>query len=201
MDLKNHSKLWIKQIFEGFELLGFETRNKYAIQDESGNPLGFAAEQGKGAFQFIARQFLGHWRTFTVHFFNAAREEIFQAHHPFRFFFQRLELSDTSGRAIGAIQQRLGVLYKRFDLEDAQGRVIMQMKSPVWKIWTFPIFRNDSQVACIRKKWSGLLAEGFTDKDKFLVEFDQSNLGADERTVILAGALFVDLQYFEKPAS
>ena len=49
MDLNQFPKLFVKQKFEGFELLGYETRNKYTILDEQGEQVAFAAEQQKTA--------------------------------------------------------------------------------------------------------------------------------------------------------
>lgn len=95
MDLTKHTQLFVQQVHELGEWLGFETRNKYAIFDAQKIRLGYAAEQGKGALGFLFRQYLGHWRTFEVHFFNEQRELVFVAHHPFRWFFSRIEVFDA----------------------------------------------------------------------------------------------------------
>lgn len=188
----------MQQIFEGFELLGFETRNKYRVSDEAGRSIGFAAEERKGIFDFFFRQILGHWRKFTIRFFSQDRSEYLVAHHPFRFFFQRLEVSEPSGELIGSIQQRFSILYKLFELEDSNGKILAEMKSPIWRIWTFPIKRNGLERGLISKKWGGLLSEAFTDKDKFRVSFTDSGLSIEERKLMLAASIFIDLQYFEK---
>ena len=74
------------------------------------------------------------------------------AHHPFRWFFQRLEL-----------------------------------------------FANgDHEFARISKKWTGLGYELFNDKDTFLVEFNDPALPGDQRALVLAAAIYVDLMFFEK---
>ena len=78
--------------------------------------------------------------------------------------------------------------------------MLMTVSSPIWKIWTFPFMRHEREVAKIEKKWSGFLSEAFTDKDKFLVSYNDQSLSEDERKVILAASIFVDLQYFEKKA-
>lgn len=191
----------VQQVFEGFELLGYETRNKYKILDESGKLLGFAAEQQKGFFNFLFRQVLGHWRKFDVHFFDENRSEFLIAHHPFRFFFQRLEIRRPEGKLLGALQQRFAIINKKFDLEDNRGETLFEMRSPFWKIWTFPFYRRGNEVARISKKWSGLLSEAFTDRDNFIVQFEDQNLGVDEKHLILATSVFIDLQYFEKKAN
>ena len=199
MDLNQFPKLFVKQKFEGFELLGYETRNKYTILDEQGEQVAFAAEQQKGFLGFLMRQFLGHWRVFDIKFFTPQKEEFLNAHHPFRFFFQRLEIIHQD-QMIGALQQRFGLFSKKFDLQDKNGNIILEMRSGFFKFWTFPFFKNGVEVAKIQKKWSGGLTELFTDKDNFLVDFGTSNLPNETKLLILASSIFVDLQYFEAKA-
>lgn len=194
------NKLFIRQKHEIAEFVGFETRNKYEILDNSQLPIGFAAEQQKGLIGFLARQFLGHWRSFTIHIFNAQRTPVLKCEHPFRFFFQRFEVYHSTGQPIGAIQQRFGILSKKFDIEDPSGNILYETSSPIWKIWTFPIVRAGSQMAVISKKWSGVFSEMITDKDNFEIEFQNPSLSEDHKKLILAASLFIDLQYFEKKA-
>lgn len=192
--------LIVRQRLETAELFGFETRNKYAIETEQGQTLAFAAEQQKGVLGFLVRQFLGHFRSFEIHFFDAARQPILRAVHPFRWWFQRLEVFDHAGLLLGAVQQRFAIFSKRFDIQDARGQVRMAVRSPFWRIWTFVFEREGREVARIEKKWAGLLAEGFTDKDRFRIQYGPE-VGGDERQLLLAAAIFVDLQYFENKAS
>ncbi|MDH4467798.1 MAG: phospholipid scramblase-related protein [Bacteriovoracaceae bacterium] len=197
MKLTDYSQLFVSQKFEAAELFGFETRNKYQIFDDRKNPIAYAAEQRKGIFGFILRQYFGHWYKFDVHFFNESRELIFIAHHPFRWFFTRIELIDTQGIKIGAIQKRFSLLTKRFDVENAVGKVILEVASPIWKFWSF-IFKHQGQdVASVKKKWSGILSEAFSDKDNFIVEFNHASMSDAERWLVLASAIFIDLLYFE----
>jgi uncharacterized protein YxjI len=198
MNLLNYKNILVKQLFEGAELFGFETRNRYQLKDEQGENIGFAAERQKGFWGFILRQVLGHWRKFDVFFYGQDKKEFLHAHHPFRWFFQRFEIKDPAGNQLGALQQRFSILNKKFDIEDAHGHVLYEMKSPIWRIWTFPFLYQGEQIACVKKKWSGLFAEAFTDKDTFLVSFEKEDLTQAERSVILATSVFIDLQYFEK---
>lgn len=200
--LQNASSLVVVQRRELGELIGFETRNKYEIMTESRQPVGFAAEQSKGALAFLARQMVGHWRTYDLVIFDAQRQQRLVAHHPFRWFFQRLEVAEAGGigRRIGAIQQRWAWFSKRFDVEDAQGDVVLTVSSPFWRIWTFAFMRGDREVARIEKKWSGVLREAFTDADTFRVSYQPGPVSIVERLLLLGAALFIDLQYFEKKA-
>jgi uncharacterized protein YxjI len=198
--VQQSNEVMVVQRREIAELFGFETRNKYAIE-ANGRQVGFAAEQGKGGLAFLARMFVGHWRTFEIHFFDEMRQLVLRALHPFRFFFQRLEVSRADGRPLGALQQRFAVFSKRFDVVDGSEQVILTVSSPIWRPWTFTFERHGTELARVEKKWGGLLREGFTDGDRFRIAFQPSQLTLEERSLVLAAALFIDLQYFERKAA
>lgn len=198
--LHNTQKIFIRQRFEMGEVFGFETRNKYSIETESGTVVGFSAEQQKGIIGFLFRHYMGHWRRYDLFFFDNDRRMVWKAHHPFRFFFQRFEIEGEDGRRYGALQQRFAIFGKKFDVEDQHGRVILKMRSPIWRIWTFNFFREGKNVATISKKWSGILSEAFTDKDHFLVEFKDMYFKPEEKALLITAAIFVDMQYFERKA-
>lgn len=187
----------IRQRVELAELIGFETRNKYEILDESGRPIGYAAEQTRGLFGFIFRQIFGHWRRFNILIFNLDRQPLYRAKNQFRIWFTRVEVYNSSEQFLGAIQKRFSIFSKKFDIEDEQGQILMTVQSPFWRIWTFPVRANGVEKAVIRKKWSGALTEVLLDKDNFRVEFNDSALTQTERALLLCSALFVDLEYFE----
>lgn len=200
-NLQNQNQIIVRQRRELVELFGFETRNKYEICDEHGNVIGFCAEQQKGLLGILLRQFLGHWRRFDLHFFNNERREVLVVKHPFRFFFQRLEVYTADGEFLGALQQRFSILRKKFDLENARGQVVLNMSSGLLQFWTFPFTKGSVEVAVIRKKWSGALREIFTDADNFQISFGYRDLSELERILILASGVFIDLQYFEAKGS
>jgi uncharacterized protein YxjI len=199
LDLRNR-KYFVHQIFETAELFGFETRNKYEILSENSQRIAYAAEQSKGLFGFLLRQFLGHWRSFEIHVFSPERTLLIVAKHPFRFYFNQVDIFDAANHFLGRIRRRFSLLSKRFDVENERGSVILEVSSPLWKIWTFPFRRHNEELATVRKKWSGLLNEAFTDKDRFQIEFHSHKLSNEERQLVLVSALFIDLIYFENKA-
>ena len=200
LELTSHNQVLVQQVREVAELFGFETRNKYQIMDASRQPIAFAAEEGQGIFSFIMRQYLGHWRTFSVHFMGPDGRALFTAHHPFRFFFQRIEVRDINGRFLGAIEKRFSIFSKKFDVYNERGLPVMQVSSPIWRIWNFTFVKMGRPVATINKKWSGLFSEIFTDKDNFVIDFADPTMAANERLLILASSIFIDLLYFEQKA-
>ncbi len=196
--LSQVGRLVVRQKRELFELLaGIETRNKYEVTDDQARPLFYAAEQGKSFLATIARAFAGHWRRFEIHLFNPGRELVLVARHPFRWFFQRLEVYGADGTFFGAIQQRFAWFKKRFDVEDSSGRVIYTVNSPLFSLWTFRVQEGPREVAVLTKKWGGILTEMFTDKDQFLLDFRGSPILPGDRAILLVMTLFVDLMYFE----
>jgi uncharacterized protein YxjI len=199
--LAQSDAVYVKQKFEIGELFGFETRNRYQIQTDDGRQFGFCAEPKLDFMDAIARQFLGHWRVFDLVGTDMYDRQVFCAHHPFRWFFQRLDIFGSGDRLVGSVQQRFAWFNKRFDFLDSNERVIMTMTSPLWKIWTFPIKKGERDVSVIEKKWTGFSKELFTDADNFRVRFVDPKLTADEKLLLLASAMFVDLLYFEKKAS
>jgi len=202
INLSIHQKIILKQVREMAEWIGVETRNKYAIEDAMGNTIGFAAEQGKGVFHLLFRQFFGHWRTFEIAVFSPQRNIILTAKHPFRWIWQRLEVKNEQQQLIGVIQQKFSIFSKKFHVLDAREQIIMKVSSPMWKIWSFTFTRNGHGssnliLGKITKKWSGLFSEAFTDRDNFQIEFSDQSLSEEYRQLMLAAALFVDLNYFE----
>ncbi|CAN1210779.1 Scramblase [Tumidithrix helvetica PCC 7403] len=193
--------IYVKQKFELAEIFGFETRNRYQIQTDDGRLFGYCAEPKLGFMDAIGRQFLGHWRVFNIVGTDLDNQQVFRANHPFRWFFQRLDIFGAGDRPVGSLQQRFAWFSKKFDFLDTRGRVVMTMTSPLWKIWTFPIKKGERDVSVIEKKWTGLTKELFTDADNFRVRFTDAKLTADEKLLLLAGAVFVDLLYFETKAS
>jgi uncharacterized protein YxjI len=143
---------------------------------------------------------MDHWRKFDIDFFDTNKALVLKAHHPFRFIFQCFKIVDANNQFVGRVEQRFGILSKKFDLVNPKGETLMTMNSPLFKFWTFPFTKNGEEVAVIKKKFGGILAEAFTDKDSFIIEFHRNDLCEKDKLIILATSIFIDLVYFEKKA-
>jgi hypothetical protein len=192
------SHLLVRQKFEHWELLGVECRNKYEILHEDGTPFAFAAEVKKGAFDFLSRQILGHRRDYQIHFFTPFKEVFLIGHHPFRWFFQIMEIRTPQGLVLGTIRWRFSLLSKHLQIEGPSGNTIFETRAPMWKPWTFLFSHLDREVASVKKRWSGVFSEILTDRDNFRIDFLAPELASSERALVLAAAVFIDLLYFEK---
>lgn len=200
LTLTDKKALVIRQRTEIAELFGFETRNKYEITDDNGMTIAFAAEQSRSLLGFIFRQIFGHWRRFDILIFTPQRQPIYRAKNRFRIWFTRIEATKMDETKLGAIQKRFSFFSKRFDIEDGLGKVLMTVRSPFWRIWTFPVKAGGQEKAVIRKKWSGAVTELLLDKDRFRIDFTDPELSQDHRALLLVTALFIDLEYFETKA-
>jgi uncharacterized protein YxjI len=187
----------VSQTREIAEYFGFETRNKYKVLDGEHQVM-YVAEQQKGILGFLFRQWFGHWRPYDLHFFDENRTQVMTAEHPFGFFFQKLFVYDSGGDLIGSLHQRFSLFRRSFDVQNAQGKVIMEVRTGVvfFTKWNFPFMRGGLEVANVTKKFSGLFTELITDRDNFAVKFN-GQLSLPERSLVVAAAVFIDLLYFE----
>jgi uncharacterized protein YxjI len=190
-------RLFIKQIKEWTEILvNVETANKYKLLDENGGERAFIFEKGSGLMRLITRSIFRSHRPLDIAVQDPSNHECLHLTRPFYFFFSELTIRDGGGKVLGVIKRRFAFLSKVYDLEDGQGRVIATIRSPFWKVWTFPVLSNSGQeIATISKKWGGLLSEIFTDSDTFGIEF--GSVADEHKPILLAAAISIDLDFFE----
>jgi len=191
--LKAAEGLVVQQKKEWAEILtDFETKNRYAVLDTSGQQLYLAAEESS----VMARLFLKTLRPLTMHILSAEGRPVLNGVKPFRFYFHELDVFDPDGKLLGSVKREFSLLTKQLTVRDAQGALLYGILAPVLHPWTFKISKDGAELGEIAKNWSGLAKEAFTDADNFSVKFPQ---GADVgQKAALLGALFlIDLVYFE----
>ncbi|MEZ4408153.1 MAG: phospholipid scramblase-related protein [Polyangiales bacterium] len=84
----------------------------------------------------------------------------------------------------------------RYDVDDAYGRTIGELRGAFWRPWTFELHGEGRLMAVIKKRWSGLFTEAFSDADNYSVDFEPD---APDRwkLVALASAVLIDVVHFE----
>jgi uncharacterized protein YxjI len=181
-------------------LVGYETRNRFELRDESGALLGMALEEGAGVLRWLGRQVFGRCRKATVHLLDPGGGEFARIEKPFRWYFQEATLHED-GRAIGRVARRFSILRDRFSVQDLTGRDLLEIKRGFLDHFrfrgTFRVRLNGLEVALIRKEWRGLLSEWFTDADTFGVEFTESALDVEVRKLLVAAVFLIDFTCFE----
>jgi uncharacterized protein YxjI len=191
--LKAAEGLVVQQKKEWAEILvDFETKNKYAVLDTSGQQLYFAAEESS----VLARLFLKTLRPFTMHILSPEGRPVIKGVKPFRFYFHEIDVFNSDGRLLGNVKREFSLLTKRLTVKDAQGAVLYNILAPVLHPWTFKISRDGTELGEIVKNWSGLAKEVFTDADNFSVKFPPG-ADADQKAALLGALFLIDIIYFE----
>lgn len=202
--LASHPGFVVCQRKESLELaLGIETANAYDVHDFYGRRVLRVAEREGGFWGGVVRQFGGHEiAEFELDVVDERGAPVLHLSHPPRCFLQRIEVRSGSGRLLGWFEQCFTFADRKFQVHDAHGRVLLVVDAGFFSSWTFPFVRpNGERVATVQKEWSGLLTEAFTDADRFRLSFDSPHLGADERALLLAATIFIDLTWFEENAA
>lgn len=192
----DRTRVMIHQMHEWGEiLLGFESKNRFELCDEDGKRLGLAAEEAKGVGAWFLRNLFGRCRKASIHIYDGDGNRLGRGEKPFRWYFHRMEVFDGD-TLIGAIQRKWSLLHRKFVIENAAGEEVMEIYSPLFRIWTFKLMFREQEVGRISKKWGGLLKEMFSDADIFGVECDPS-VPSEVRKVLMVATFLIDFTCFE----
>ncbi len=186
--------LVVQQHKEWGEIIaGWETRNRYAVHSDDGAVLYHAGEVGTG---WLSRNFLKSKRPFTVEIKDTAGTLVYRLVRPWRWFFSGATVYDQTGTVVGSIEQRFKLFSRLYSIYGADGTELARVRGPFFRPWTFWFEVGGESVGSIKKKWSGLLKEAFTDADNFRVEFGAA-MDEQLRAILLGATFFVDFLHFE----
>ena len=72
-----------------------------------------------------------------------------------------------------------------------------EIRGPLLRPNTFMVYKQE-EIGRVTKQWSGIGKEAFTDADTFHIQMDTSKINQDFALLMLASALAIDLDFFEK---
>lgn len=194
LDLTRYQELVVQQHVEPLEVFtGLESKNRYSVNTPQGETLLYAYEESG----FFGRQFLRTHRPLTLHVMDGQRQPVLEASRAFFWFFSHLHVRDSTGRPLGSLRRRFGLLRRRFRLEGPAGQLVAEVRGSLLHPNTFTIHRQGSEVARITKRWSGALREAFSRADTFQIQFAGREGGQDFSLLVLATAFAIDLDFFE----
>lgn len=187
---------------EGMDLvevyLDFERANEYSVADQDGRVRAVVVEQGRGLAAGFLRNFFGSRRPLKMIVFDLQNHTVLEVERPWFFFFSTMKVSNASGKALGTVHRRFTLVGSRYSLVDPLNREFATIRKPWFRIWKFPIFdRFGRESGMIAKKWSGYWREVMSDHDKFGVVFGESDWSLEQKAVIMATALSIDMDFFE----
>jgi uncharacterized protein YxjI len=172
-----------------------ELTDEYRVRDEEGNDIGYIREEGKSTLKKAARLLtdLDQFFTHRLAMYDKEGTKVVELLRPRKVFKSRVEITDGEGRPVGVIVQQNVFGKKKFGLQSATGEQLGQINAENWRAWDFAIEDMTGQeVGRITKKWAGLLREGFTTADNYVLEIT-GGVSDDLRLMMLGSAAGVDL--------
>jgi hypothetical protein len=110
-----------------------------------------------------------------------------------------LDDAGDPGPRLGSVERNLRVVDTRYELKDARGAVFARLVRPTLSLWQFRLeTAAGTPSGAVAKQWSGFATEFFSDADDFGVDFGATRWTIEQRAVITAAALAIDLDHFER---
>ena len=171
-----------------------ELTNEYRILDQDGNEIGVIREEGQSKARKVLRALtkVDQYLTHRLSVYDVSGTKVVQLVRPAKFMKSTVEVSDGSGNAVGKIVQQNIVGKKRFGLE-AGGSSVGSIDAENWRAWDFAIHDTTGrEVGRITKKWAGILKEGFTTADNYILNVS-APVSPTLRLLMVASAAGVDI--------
>ena len=172
-----------------------ELTNEYRILGEDGAQVGVIREEGQSTAKKVLRfvSNLDQFMTHTLAVYDVAGTKVLEMVRPRKIMKSTVQITDGAGQDAGRIVQQNVMGKKRFGLEDGSGRPLGSINAENWRAWDFSISDlSGAEVGRITKKWAGLLKEGFTTADNYVLQVTGS-VSPELRLVMVAAAAGVDL--------
>lgn len=206
------SSLFVKQQLELLEIItGFETQNKYAVKNQTGQTVYYASEQS----DCCSRNCCGPFRGFEMPIVDIYGHEIIHLIRPFTCNFcnccgcckcclQKVDVYSPPGTLVGTVQEVWTFCIPKFKVLDPGGNVVLRITGPCCQFnlccndVEFKVLSSDGQIEVgkISKKWSGFAQEIFTDADFFGISFPL-DLDVKMKATLLGALFLIDFMFFE----
>jgi uncharacterized protein YxjI len=189
-DLLDHDVLVISQ-----KAKIIETMDEYRVFDDAGTQIGTIREVEQSTTQRVVRLFSGvdQFLTHKLGVFDADGRQVLMLERPAKLMKSKIKVTDAAGTERGAILQDNVVGPKHFSLVDRRGDRIGSINGENWMDWNFVI--NDDtggEVGRVTKEWSGILKEGYTTADTYVLEIEKE-VSVDLRLLMFASAAGLDV--------
>jgi hypothetical protein len=189
-DLLSHDVLVFSQKAKLIEMT-----DEYRILDDGGNEIGTIREVGQSTAKKALRLFSGvdQFLTHKLGVFDGDGQLVLMLERPAKLMKSMIKVSDAEGTERGAILQDNVVGPKHFALVDGKGDRIGSIDGENWISWDFAIHDDSgAEVGRITKEWAGILKEGYTTADDYLLQIE-AEVSPDLRLLTFASAAGVDL--------
>lgn len=214
---KNTALLVCRQLELLNLVLGWEQAAHYDLKNPNGQTVGYLLED-KGMLTSLQRQFLHNRAPFKALVTDLQGNQVLKINRPFQMWLNStIKVERGDGVEIGRVVSDWHLFRRRYDLY-VGGEKRMRIDEPMLS-WDFtasdPLANNKNDddlslkkrnLGLINRNWSGFLTEIFTDKGQYVVHYDATPnqarpISLEERAVLLACAITVDIDYFSQHSS
>jgi uncharacterized protein YxjI len=189
-DLLSHDVLVISQKAKIIEMT-----DEYRVFDDAGIEIGTIRELEQSTTKKAVRLFSGvdQFLTHKLGVFDRDGQQVLLLERPAKLLKSKIKVSDAEGTARGAILQENVVGKKHFALVDGRGDEIGSIDGEHWMSWDFAIHdRTGAEVGRITKQWAGILKEGYTTADTYILQVE-AEVSPDLRLLMFASAAGLDV--------
>jgi uncharacterized protein YxjI len=171
-----------------------ELTNEYRVLDEAGNEIGVIRQEGQSKARKLLRlvSSVDQFLTQRLSLYDAGGAKVLDIVRPAKVFKSRVQILDGAGNERGWIVQDNVVGKKHFLLEGPAGENLGAIDAENWRSWDFVIQdATGREVGRITKRWAGILREGFTTADRYLLHV-AAEVPEDLRLLMFASAVGID---------
>jgi uncharacterized protein YxjI len=189
-DLLAHDVLVISQKAKIIEMT-----DEYRVFDTAGTEIGTIREVEQSTTKKAVRLFSGvdQFLTHKLGVFDNDGRQVLMLERPAKLMRSKIKVSDAEGTERGAILQENVVGRKHFALIDGRGDRIGSIDGENWMSWDFAIHDGTgAQVGRITKEWAGILKEGYTTADTYILQIE-AEVSSDLRLLMFASAAGLDV--------
>jgi uncharacterized protein YxjI len=189
-DLLSHDLLVISQ-----KAKLIETMDEYRVFDDAGTEIGTIREVEQSMTKRAVRLFSGvdQFLPHKLGVFDGDGQQVLMLERPAKLMRSKIKVSDAEGAERGAILQDNVVGKKHFALVDGRGDRVGSIDGENWMSWDFAIHDSTgAEVGRITKKWAGILKEGYTTADTYILQIE-AEVSLDLRLLMFASAAGLDV--------
>ncbi|ELT94807.1 hypothetical protein CAPTEDRAFT_227594 [Capitella teleta] len=193
------------EVLEAFT--GFETNNKYEVKNSMGQRVYFAAEDTN----CCTRNICGNERPFEMAIMDNTGREVIHLSSPLRCHscwfpccLKKVEVQAPPGNVIGYVRQSWSICKPAYHIQDANDETVLKIQGPCFTCnicgdVEFQVHSADGDIPVgqIRKQWTGIAKEMFTDADNFGITFPL-DLDVNVKATLLGAIFLIDFMFFEK---
>jgi uncharacterized protein YxjI len=171
----------------------FKFENCYNVFNDQGQNIGAIKQKLSIGDKFLRLLIKKSMLPFLLEIKNNEDQKIVSISRGWTFFMSKISINNAQGETIGTIKQKFKLFKPTFKIYNTSEEQIAEINGD-WKAWNFKITEpSGNEIGSISKKWGGAMKELFTSADKYNVNIDANYSNTENKTVILAGAITIDM--------